>query len=50
MNVAAKESDLIFKDISTDELVPKFRRLHGMDKAIVSVYEILKNSKRYMDV
>lgn len=50
MNVAAKESDLIFKDISTDELVPKSRRLHGMDKAIVSVYEILKNSKRYMDV
>ena len=50
MNAAAGESDLIFKDISTDERVPKSRRLHGMDKAIVSVYEILEDSKRYIDV
>ena len=50
MNAAAGESDLIFKDISTDERVPKSRRLRGMDKAIVSVYELLEDSKRYIDV
>lgn len=50
MNAAAGESDLIFKNISTDERVPKSRRLHGMDKAIVSVYEILEDSKHYIDV
>ena len=50
MNAAAGESDLIFKNISTDESVPKSRRLHGMDKAIVSVYEILEDSNRYIVV
>lgn len=50
MNIAAAESELIFKNISTDERIPKSRRLKGMNKSIVQVYEILKDSKKYMDV
>ncbi len=50
MNVAAADSEMIFKDISTDERIPKFPRLSGMTKSIVQVYEILRNSKKYMDV
>ncbi len=49
MNRAGEESGLIFKDISTDERVPKSRRLKGMNKAIAQVYEILKDSKSYME-
>lgn len=49
MNLAVGESDLIFKDISTDEHIPKSRSLKGMNKAIAQVYEILKDSKSYME-
>lgn len=50
MNLAVEESKVVFKDISVEENIPKARHLKGMNKSIVSVYEILRKSKDYVGV
>lgn len=48
MGEAVSESDVLFKDISCDERVP--RSAKGLSRYLVDIYHVLKASKPYMDV
>ena len=48
MNRAVDESDVLKKDISCDERVP--RRARGMNGYLADIYRVLKDSKPYMEV
>lgn len=48
MGEAVSESDVLFKDISCDERVP--RSAKGLSRYLADIYHVLKASKPYMDV
>ena len=47
MDRAVDESDVLFKDISCDERVP--RKAKGMNHYLADIYRVLKNSKPHME-
>lgn len=47
MDRAVDDSDVLFKDISCDERVP--RKAKGMNHYLADIYRVLKNSKPYME-
>lgn len=49
MGEALDESPLMFKTVEVNERVPKSSRLKGMNKYINHLYEILKDSKKYIE-
>lgn len=48
MGSAADESDVLFKDISCDERVP--RSAKGLSRSLADIYRVLKESKPYMEL
>lgn len=48
MNKAVDESDILFKDISTTDIMPKAKNVKGINAAVASIYSILRKSKRYI--
>ncbi|MDE6746665.1 MAG: hypothetical protein K2J72_08520 [Oscillospiraceae bacterium] len=48
MGSAVNESDILFKDISCDERVPRSAR--GLSRPLVDIYRVLKESKPYMEL
>lgn len=49
MGIAIENSSILFQDISCDERVPKSQRIKGQNKHLSHMYEILKESKEYME-
>lgn len=49
MGIAIENSLILFQDISCDERVPKSQRIKGQNKHLSHMYEILKESKEYME-
>ena len=49
MGIAIENSTILFQDISCDERVPKRQRIKGQNKHLSHMYEILKESKEYME-
>lgn len=49
MGIAIENSLILFQDISCDERVPKSQRIKGQNKHLSHMYEILKESKKYME-
>ena len=47
MDNAVIDSDVLFKDISCDERVP--RKAKGMNHYLCDIYRVLKNSKPHME-
>ena len=48
MGSAADDSDVLFKDISCDERVPRSAR--GLSRSLADIYRVLKESKPYMEL
>lgn len=48
MGSVADESDVLFKDISCDERVP--RSAKGLSRSLADIYRVLKESKPYMEL
>ena len=50
MNKAVDESDLLYKDISSDFRMPSPNRGNGMNKDLTYLYSLLNKSGRFMDI
>ena len=48
MGSEVNESDVLFKDISCDERVPRSAR--GLSRSLADIYRVLKESKPYMEL
>ncbi len=48
MGQAIDDDSLLYKDISSDALFPKPAHLKGQNKSLGHLYQILKQSKRFM--
>ena len=49
MGVAVENSPILFEDISCKEEVPNSKIVKGHNKYLSHLYEILKESKEYME-
>ncbi|WP_040843318.1 hypothetical protein [Treponema saccharophilum] len=50
MNKAVDESDLLYKDISSDFRMPSPNRGNGMNKDLTYLYSLLNKSGRFMKI
>lgn len=48
MGQAVEEDSTLYKDISSSALVKKPAHFHGQNKGLSEIYQVFKNSKRYM--
>lgn len=48
MNQATDESELLYKDISVDERIPRHKSVKGINRNLADLCEILSKSKRYI--
>lgn len=48
MNKATDESELLYKDISVDERIPRHKSIKGINRNLSDLCEILSKSKRYI--
>lgn len=48
MGQAIEEDSVLYKDLSSSALVKKPSHLRGQNKGLCELYQILRNSKRYM--
>lgn len=50
MNKAVDENGAIYKNIATNKTLPRYELEKGMNKLLLQLYELLKNSNRTMQV
>lgn len=48
MNQAVSESEILFKDLKTCDLIPKAENVKGINSSVVYIYELLKKEPKFI--